>query len=290
MNLILIQPNELSLAETGEGAVNLPPDDHRTRHIVDHLKKETGDSVSVGFATSSGGCKGKALVAHRENGGVRLVLQPKTMVHSPKEPEITLILAVPFPARLKYLWPVITSFSSVVRVVIVKGKLTNPEFCESKALKPSVYEPMIEKGMSQGGRIRPVKVDVCLEDISRELLERLGLVDNDNNADGIARIFLDCGDESKIPPPARDVVIEQCKIMEGKAPSAIVAVGPERGWTDEEMIIFVEECGFQSAMLGSSILRVDTAVVSGLGIVSAALDECQSASEREREQKRQKLP
>ena len=40
--------------------------------------------------------------------------------------------------------------------------------------------------------------------------------------------------------------------------------------------MFVNECGFKTATLGCSILRVDTAVVAGLGIVSAALDECQS--------------
>jgi hypothetical protein len=33
-------------------------------------------------------------------------------------------------------------------------------------------------------------------------------------------------------------------------------------------------CGFRSATLGGSILRVDAAVVAGLGMVSAALDEC----------------
>eukprot|EP00585_Thalassiosira_rotula_P001906 CAMPEP_0196139316 /NCGR_PEP_ID=MMETSP0910-20130528/6632_1 /TAXON_ID=49265 /ORGANISM="Thalassiosira rotula, Strain GSO102" /LENGTH=308 /DNA_ID=CAMNT_0041400027 /DNA_START=77 /DNA_END=1003 /DNA_ORIENTATION=- len=306
MNLILIKPNETSLTDTG--AVDLPPDDERTTHIIKHLNKKTGDTVSVGYivdSSSSGvGCKCKATVLHRENGGVRLVPIPKTMIQSPKEPEITLILAVPFPARLKYLWPVITSFSAVTRVVIVKGKLSNPEFCESKALKPSVYEPMIEKGMSQGGRTRPVKVDICLEDdaISRKSFQCLGLVRNNNNNNNnnstsdtdtddssTARIFLDCGDEDKTPPPARNVVLEQIGMVNNsnnEFPSAIVAVGPERGWTDGEARIFVEECGFRSAMLGSSILRVDTAVVSGLGIVSAALDECQNESDREYKRKR----
>ena len=138
-----------------------------------------------------------------------------------------------------------------------------------------MYEQMIEKGMSQGGRTQPVKVGICLEDdfISRKSLKRLGLVCI-SNTDGTARIFLDCGDECKSPQPARDIVLEQCEKFDSKMPSAIVAVGPERGWTDDEAKIFVEECGFQSAMLGSSILRVNSAVVSGLGIVSAALDEC----------------
>eukprot|EP00571_Detonula_confervacea_P004738 CAMPEP_0172313054 /NCGR_PEP_ID=MMETSP1058-20130122/19230_1 /TAXON_ID=83371 /ORGANISM="Detonula confervacea, Strain CCMP 353" /LENGTH=300 /DNA_ID=CAMNT_0013026641 /DNA_START=136 /DNA_END=1038 /DNA_ORIENTATION=- len=285
MNLILIKPTERS---TDTDAVDLEPNDERTKHILSHLNKTTGDTVSVGFVDSLGGCKCKAIVLQRQNGGVRLVPKPNTMHQSPGLPEITLVLAVPFPARMKYLWPVIASFAAVTRVVIVRGKLSNPEFCETKALKPSAYEQMIEKGMSQGGRTRPVKVDICLEDetISRHLLERLGLVCNTNNTDGTARIFLDCGDEYATPPPARDIVLEQCGKENDKIPSAIVAVGPERGWTDEEAKIFVDVCGFKSATLGSSILRVDTAVVSGLGIVSAALDESQQQSDREYKRKR----
>jgi RsmE family RNA methyltransferase len=63
--------------------------------------------------------------------------------------------------------------------------------------------------------------------------------------------------------------------MRNSTPKSIIAFGPERGWTDEEASIFVNECKFESVSLGSSILRVDTAVIAGIGIVSAALDECQ---------------
>jgi len=301
MNLVLIKPEERS---TDTGAVDLPPNDERTVHILSHLNKTTGDTVSVGFVDSVEGCKCKAIVLQRRNGGVRLVPKPKTIVRSSARlPRITLVLAVPFPARLKYLWPVIASFEAVTRIVIVRAELSNPEFCETRALKPSVYEPMIERGMSQGGRTRPIKVDVCLEPISRDLFGRLGLlcdngINNDgkiNKRDGTARIFLDCGDEYETPPPARDVILEQCrKGNDDSIPSAIVAVGPERGWTEGEAKVFVNECGFDSAMLGSSILRVDTAVVSGLGIVSAALDECQqqqiNGDIEMHERKRSKIP
>ena len=42
----------------------------------------------------------------------------------------------------------------------------------------------------------------------------------------------------------------------------------------------MNECGFKSASLGSSILRVDTAVVACLGIVSAVLDEFRNKRQR----------
>ncbi|KAL7532070.1 hypothetical protein ACHAXR_004410 [Thalassiosira sp. AJA248-18] len=287
MNLIIIKPAE-RLTDTD--AVDLSPNDERTKHILSHLNKTTGDTVSVGLVDSHGGCKGKAVVLVRQNGGIRLVLKANTIIQSPVLPEITLLLAVPFPARLKYLWPVIASFSAVTRVVIIRGKLSNPEFCGTSALKPSVYESMIEKGMSQGGRTRPIKVDV-LEDesISRNLLDRLGLV-CDDNTDRVARIFLDCGDVNSTPLPARDIVLEQCGTGNNNTHSAIVAVGPERGWTADEAKAFVNDCGFSAATLGCSILRVDTAVVAGLGIVSAALDECNTNNDREYKRQRQHSP
>jgi hypothetical protein len=139
-----------------------------------------------------------------------------------------------------------------------------------------------------------VEVEICdaNETITRGWMERLGLLisdDDEDENDGIARIFLDCGNEHEMPPPARNVVLERCGRRRSHAgevgerttttttrriPSAILAVGPERGWTDDEADVFVDECGFKSATLGGSILRVDAAVVVGLGIVSAALDEC----------------
>ena len=168
--------------------------------------------------------------------------------------------------------------------MLYTGQLSNPEFNATKNLLPEVYHPLIEKGMMQGGHTRQLKVDVCVGDddgiVSKQLLERLGLLCN-NGDDGIARLFLDCeDDEMEFPPPraARAVVLDHC----GKSstttttapPSAIIAIGPERGWTTDEATLFTNECGFEAATLGNSILRVDTAVIAGIGIVSAALDEC----------------
>ena len=175
----------------------------------------------------------------------------------------------------------------MILLTLTTGQLSNPEFNATKNLLPEVYTSLIEKGMMQGGRTREVKVDVCVSDddtVSKELLDRLGLLcqADDNKHDGIARVFLDCGDDTTTPAPARDVVLEHCsKVTASAAPSAVIAIGPERGWTAEEASLFVNECGFESATLGNSILRVDTAVIASLGIVSAALDECHRERIRE---------
>ena len=268
MNLVLIKAAERS----GDGSVALASKDERSVHIINHLGKKTGDTVSFGIFDGS---RGKATVTIEEGGGVRLTPVQETMVPPEPEPEITVLLAVPFPMRMKWLWPVMASFTYVTRIVVVKGELSNHEFCDSKSLREGVYGPLIEKGMSQGARTRGVKVDVCFENVSADLLGRLGL-GNNNPA---AMALLDCGDENDVPKDLYDYIDDYCSDAHnrgasgvGSCPAATLAVGPERGWTEKEAKIFTD-FGFTSTSLGSSILRVDTAVVAGLGIVTAALDK-----------------
>lgn len=55
-----------------------------------------------------------------------------------------------------------------------------------------------------------------------------------------------------------------------KLSTATVAIGPEGGWTDEE-IPSAHEAGFLEASLGPLILRTETAVISALSVLNFAL-------------------
>jgi 16S rRNA (uracil1498-N3)-methyltransferase len=50
-----------------------------------------------------------------------------------------------------------------------------------------------------------------------------------------------------------------------------VAVGPEGGWTGEELSQF-SAAGWRSVTLGSTILRAETAAIAALAAVAALLD------------------
>src|ERR1700679_3293869 len=51
------------------------------------------------------------------------------------------------------------------------------------------------------------------------------------------------------------------------APSIALAIGPEGGWTPEEMGLF-ETAGWKSVTLGPRILRAETAAIAGLAVCS----------------------
>src|SRR5690348_6298689 len=62
-----------------------------------------------------------------------------------------------------------------------------------------------------------------------------------------------------------------------EAPAAL-AVGPEGGWTDEE-IRAATASGFTEASLGESILRTETAVLASLSILAFALEPGDAAAQ-----------
>lgn len=63
-----------------------------------------------------------------------------------------------------------------------------------------------------------------------------------------------------------------------KQPSAALAIGPEGGWTDEE-IRAATASAFEEASLGGNILRTETAVLASLSILAFAFEPGDAAAE-----------
>ena len=64
------------------------------------------------------------------------------------------------------------------------------------------------------------------------------------------------------------------RILNAESPSrqAVLAIGPEGGWTDAEFVA-AQASGFGEASLGKLILRTETAVVAALASINYALSE-----------------
>ena len=67
-------------------------------------------------------------------------------------------------------------------------------------------------------------------------------------------------------PPLRQV------LATATVASAALAIGPEGGWTDEE-VAAAQRAGFREASLGKLILRTETAVVAALAALNFALSD-----------------
>jgi len=59
-------------------------------------------------------------------------------------------------------------------------------------------------------------------------------------------------------------------VLVDEAQSVALAIGPEGGWTPEEMKLF-ETAGWKSVTLGPRILRAETAAIAALAVCSAML-------------------
>jgi 16S rRNA (uracil1498-N3)-methyltransferase len=77
------------------------------------------------------------------------------------------------------------------------------------------------------------------------------------------RVFLSEAPDAK---PLREVLCNQ------QAKSAVLAIGPEGGWTDVEFAA-AHAAQFQDASLGKLILRTETAVVASLATLNFALSD-----------------
>ena len=70
-----------------------------------------------------------------------------------------------------------------------------------------------------------------------------------------------------VPSAGADRVAGICE-----AKSAVLAIGPEGGWTDAELAA-ARSAQFQDASLGKLILRTETAVVASLAALNFALSD-----------------
>jgi 16S rRNA (uracil1498-N3)-methyltransferase len=83
-------------------------------------------------------------------------------------------------------------------------------------------------------------------------------------AAGAAKIML----SERLDAPALQRILN----AGSRSPQAVLAIGPEGGWTDAEFAA-AQASGFHEASLGKLILRTETAVVAALASITYALAE-----------------
>jgi RsmE family RNA methyltransferase len=229
MNRILFAKEEISGDVATFGGA-------RAEHVLKVLHGEVGQILKTGELD---GPIGTGEITAIEGGSitVRLKHDSEALV-----PCADLILAPPRPRVMKRILPQLAALG-VGRIVLVGAKKVEKDFWGATLLNEEIYRPLLIDGLMQSGTTAVPTISVVRnfrkwlrDDLDREYSSMRRIVAHPYGAD----------------------------FASGSSTSAdrlLLAVGPEGGWTDEEVAL-LEEKGFLRYSLGPRILRTDTAVVA----------------------------
>lgn len=159
------------------------------------------------------------------------------------EPWIDLVLAPPRPRALKRLLPQLASLG-VGRIVLVGAEKVEKAFWGAQLLKPEVYRPLFVEGLMQAG------TTACpVLDVEKSFARYLQSARFDEAFAASRRLVAHPGERCDALSPR------------GDGERIVLAVGPEGGWTAQEVAL-LEEKGFRTLSLGRRILRTDTALIA----------------------------
>ena len=233
MNRILFERGEIADGIATCGGV-------RARHILEVLHGEVGQALKTGEVD---GLVGTGEIVEIVRGGGDPLARVK-VDHSERglEPGFDLILAPPRPRVMKRLMPQLASLG-VGTMVLVGAKKVEKDFWGATLLKEENYRPLLVDGLMQSGT------------------SALPRIETRRNFRAFVRDELDAAF-----PTANRVVAHPYGASVRGASAAdggrlLLAVGPEGGWTDEEVEL-LESRGFARYSLGRRILRTDTALVA----------------------------
>lgn len=229
----------------------------RAEHVMNVLHGEVGQVLKTG---EIGGFIGTGVITG--------ITRPPSSVSSPEitvacshdkrslRPWVDLILAPPRPRVMKRLLPQLATMG-VGRIFLVGAKKVEKDFWGATLLKPENYRPLLIDGLMQAG----TSILPTLE--TRRNFRKFVKEELNTLWPEAKRIVAHPYDGNR--------TIEQPERSNNRA--ILLAVGPEGGWTDEEVAL-LEEHGFARYSLGSRILRTDTATIALLAQLMKEFDQC----------------
>ena len=261
MNRILFEKSEIVDGVATFGG-------ERAEHVINVLHGEVGQVLKTGEINGKIGtgviksietsCCGDLSSEHRSIGASEQVRISVLLSHTQDslQPWIDLILAPPRPRVMKRLLPQLATMG-VGRIFLVGAKKVEKDFWGATLLKSENYRPLLIDGLMQAGTsiLPALETRRNFRKFVREELDALWpearrIVAHPYGVD---------------PAPSCSLIPDPCSLL--------LAIGPEGGWTDEEVALLVEH-GFSRYSLGSRILRTDTATIALLAQLMKEFDKC----------------
>jgi RsmE family RNA methyltransferase len=234
----------LILFEAAEIEHPIPRSDRRTRHVIDVLRRQPGDTFDVGLVN---GPHGKATLVRLDDAGMIVSFAWETSI-PPAEP-VTLVVGLPRPQTARDILRDATTLGVGGLHFIQTGK-GDPNYLQSSLWSSGEWRRHVIAGAEQAftTRLPEVTHGLPLDTVLSGL------------ASGGSHLALDNYE-------AR-VALSDCPLPPGEP--VVLAVGGERGWSDADRSA-LRRHGFQLAHLGPRVLRTETACTVGLTLVRAAL-------------------
>ena len=262
MNRILFEKDEIR-----DGVVTFG--DVRAEHVLNVLHGEVGQVLKTGEVDGPIGtseilkilrANGEAVSSPLQQGDSASVTVRCTHDQESLRPWIDLILAPPRPRVMKRLLPQLAAMG-VGRIFLVGAKKVEKDFWGATLLKPENYRPLLIDGLMQAGTsvLPTLETRRNFRKFVKEELDAFWsaskrVVAHPYNDASSSHSTIRRFDDSAISPP-------------------LLAVGPEGGWTDDEVAL-LEEHGFARYSLGSRILRTDTATIALLAQLMKEFEQC----------------
>lgn len=241
MNVLVLLPDEITTPSQAVVA------NERLQWVHESYSLTEGLRIP---AVVYGGMTGTATVVHVLPDRVEFEIA----MHSPppKRLPLELVVAVPRPQTVKKVLHAATVFG-VQRIHFIRTALVVKSYLDSRALSAECIFTETVAALAQcGDSVAPaVEVHRLFAPFIQDYLP--ALMQDGESAGGMG-IFADTG----LAEHRASV-----DVLKGKR-RIVLAVGPEKGWTDHERMQF-RELGFIPWSLGERVVRVDTAVVAFLG-------------------------
>ena len=227
----------------------------RAEHVMNVLHGEVGQILKTGEIDGPIGTS-EIISISGEAASSPLLKVRCNHTEDSLQPWIDLILAPPRPRVMKRLLPQLATMG-VGRIFLVGAKKVEKDFWGATLLKPENYRPLLIDGLMQAGT------------------SILPTLETRRNFRKFVKEELDA-----LWPEAKRIVAHPYGVESAPSSSLfplpsslLLAIGPEGGWTDEEVAL-LEEHGFARYSLGSRILRTDTATIALLAQLMKEFGKC----------------
>ncbi|MFZ0817971.1 MAG: RsmE family RNA methyltransferase [Candidatus Sulfotelmatobacter sp.] len=215
---------------------------------AEHLTRVLRVRVGQDFDIATGAAVRRGRITSVSDARVEFELAEE--VSAGNLPEITLVLAVFKFDRMEWAIEKCTELG-VSQIVPVIARRTDSHLATASAKRVERWQRIARQAAEQSRRAAPPEIAVPIK-----FAEAIKIP-------AALRIVLAESEEQTL---LRDVV------KPGVADDGIIlAVGPEGGWTDDELQSF-QQAGWISASLGNTILRAETAAMAAAAVVASALN------------------